>query len=136
VNGPYLLKITPGPGCATPKGSLTFPMDAAAAGTLPHPGNQVVLRGDPSRVELEFQYVDFTLRGGMGTTEEGALSNEGSRLWMRAIGTGGTTQTADGHGEVLSGTLMGYLALGGPTDEEGALGTCSALDHTFTLRVQ
>jgi hypothetical protein len=31
---------------------------------------------------------------------------------------------------------MGYVALGGPDDEEGALGTCSARDHTFSLRTR
>jgi hypothetical protein len=110
-------------------------MEAVAAGTAP-PGVEVVLEGDPSWLELEFKYTAFILRGGMGTTGDGVVANEGLRLWMHAIGTGSVTQTSDGHGEVMAGTLMGYLALGSPTDEEGALGTCSAVDHTFTLRVR
>ena len=136
VNGRYMMQVQPGPGCDLPRGPISFPMQATPAGAAPHPGAEVVLEGDPTKLELEFLYTDFTLRGGLGTTGEGALSNEGLRFWMHAIGTGSVAQAADGRGEVAAGTLMGYLAAGGPNDEEGALGTCSARDHTFTLRVR
>lgn len=135
VDGPYVLRIQPASGCAIPHGPLSFSMAATPGGTSPHPGVQVVLSNDPPSLELEFKYTESTLRGGLGTTGDGVLSNEGLRLWMHSIGTGNVTQTSDGHGEVMAGKLMGYLALGGAADEEGALGTCSALDHTFTLRV-
>jgi hypothetical protein len=115
---------------------LTFPMVAAAAGTAPHPGIQVVLDGNPGELELEFLSENFTLRGGLGTTGDGVLSNEAVRLWMHAIGTGSVTRASDGRGEVASGTLMGYVALGGANDDEGQLGTCSARDHTFMLRTR
>jgi hypothetical protein len=111
-------------------------MVAAAAGTSPHPGVQVVLDGNPSELEWELLNESFTVRGGLGTTGDGVLSNEAARMWVHAIGNGAVTRASDGRGEVVSGTLMGYLALGGPDDDEGALGTCSARDHTFTLRTR
>ena len=55
VSGHYLLQIQPGPGCAMRKGSLSFPMTAASAGTVPHPGDQILLEGDPSSLELELE---------------------------------------------------------------------------------
>jgi len=115
---------------------LTFPMVAAAAGTSPHPGVQVVLDGNPSELEWEFLSESFTLRGGLGTTGDGVLSNETTRLWIHVIGTGSVTRAADGRGEVVSGTLMGYVALGRAFEEEGARGTCSARDHAFSLRAR
>jgi len=136
VAGRYLLQIVPGPGCSLSRSPLSFPMVAAAAGTSPHPGVQVVLDGNPRELELEFLSENLTLRGGLGTTGDGVLSNEATRLWMHAIGTGSVTRASDGRGEVATGTLMGYVALGGANDDEGALGTCSARDHTFTLRTR
>jgi hypothetical protein len=115
---------------------LTFPMVAAAAGTSPHPGLQVVLDGNPAELEWELLYESFTMHGGLGTTGDGVLSNEATRMWVHAIGTATVTRAADGRGEVVSGTLMGYVALGGAADEEGARGTCSARDHTFSLRIR
>jgi hypothetical protein len=136
VTGRYLLQITPAPGCALSRTPLTFPMTAAAAGTTPHPGVQIVLDGAPGALELELMSASATLRGGMGTTGDGALSNEGTRLWLHAIGSGSVFRGTDGRGEVTSGTLMGYVALGHADDDEGALGTCSARDHSFTLRTR
>ncbi len=115
---------------------LTFPMIAAAAGTSPHPGIQVVLDGNPGELEWELISENFALRGGLGTTGDGVLSNEDTRMWMHAIGAGSVTRAADGRGEVVTGTLMGYIALGRSFEDEGARGTCSALDHTFSLRAR
>ena len=95
-----------------------------------------MLDGNPAELELEFLSENLTLRGGLGTTGDGVLSNEATRLWMHAIGTGSVTRAIDGRGEVATGTLMGYVALGDATDGEGALGTCSARDHTFMLRTR
>jgi len=136
VAGRYLLQIVPGPGCNMSRAPLTFPMVAAAAGTSPHPGVQVVLDGNPGELEWEFLSENFTLRGGLGTTGDGVLSNESTRLWTHVIGTGSVTRASDGRGEVVSGNLMGYVAIGGRDDGEGALGTCSARDHTFSLRTR
>jgi hypothetical protein len=111
-------------------------MEAALAGSYPYPGVQFVLEGAPASLELEFLYTNSTLRGSLGTTGDGVLSSEGLRFWIHAIGTGPVTARRDGRGEVVTGSLMGYLAVGGANDEEGALGICSALDHTFTLRVR
>ena len=142
VVGNYLLEILPGASCNSqpattlPRGPYSFPMVASAGGTTPHPGVQVVIEGVASSLELEFKYTDFTLRGGLGTTGEGVLTNQGLRIWIRAIGTGAVTQTANGRGQVTSGTLIGRLGLGGASDPEGALGDCTAVDHTFTLKVR
>jgi hypothetical protein len=111
-------------------------MVASAGGTTPHPGVEVVLDGVASSLELEFKYTDFTLRGGLGTTGDGVLTNQGQRLWVNAIGTGAVAQKADGIGEVAAGTLIGYLAIGSPTATMGEATACSALDHTFTLKVR
>src|ERR1700730_15813410 len=89
-----------------------------------------------SASEWTFLSETFILRGGLGTTGDGVLSNEATRMWIHAIGTGSVTRASDGRGEVATGTLMGYVALGGANDVEGALATCSARDHTFTLRTR
>jgi hypothetical protein len=142
VAGRYLLEIQPGASCATvpgsnvPRGPYSFPMVASAGGTSPHPGIQVVIEGDPSSLELEFKYTDFTLRGGLGTTGEGVLTNQGQRFWINAIGTGAVTQKADGIGQVTAGTLMGYIAVAGATASQNEATACSTTDHTFTLKVR
>jgi hypothetical protein len=136
MTGRYVLQITPGPGCAMSRSPLSFPMTAAAAGVSPHPGVQVVLDGNPGELELEFLFDGGTLRGGLGTTGDGVLANEAMRLWLHAVGSGALTRAGDGRGEIVTGTLMGYVALGRPNNDEGALGTCTATDHAFTLRVR
>ena len=136
VSGRYLLEIRPGATCSVARGPHTFPMNAVAAGTTPHPGIQVVVEGVPWHLELELEYTDFTLRGGLGTTGLGVLTNEGLRLWMRAIGKGAVAHQGDGVGEVAAGTLMGYLATGAADAEEAEAAACVATDHTFTLKVR
>lgn len=139
--GNYLLEILPGASCnragtTLPRGPHSFQMVAAAGGSFPHPGVQVVLDGAPSALELELKYTDFTLRGGFGTTGDGVLTSQGLRLWIRTIGTGAVTHEGDGRGEVTAGTLAGYLAIGAANAEEAAATACSATDHTFTLKVR
>lgn len=136
VEGRYLLQLTPGPACAMSPGPISFPMTAAASGTMPHPGVQILVDGDGSRFELEMLSTGTALRGGLGTTEEGVLANEGPRAWIRVIGSGPVFRSADGRGEVLSGTLSGDLALGPADGEEGEWGSCSATDHAFSLRAR
>jgi hypothetical protein len=142
VAGRYLLEIQPGTSCATlpgsnvPRGPYTFPMVASVGGTMPYPGVQVVVEGVASALELEFKYTDFTLRGGLGTTGDGVLTNQGQRFWMNAIGTGAVTQKGDGRGEVTAGTLAGYVAVGAATGTQNEAIACSTTDHTFTLKVR
>jgi hypothetical protein len=120
---------------------LTLQMVAADGGATTHPGVQVVL--DPNGRYLEWEALSnpaaFTLRGGLGTTEVGVLANENVRLWVHAIASGSVVRASDGRGQITSGTLSGYLALGlfdaGPS-REGELGTCTATDHAFTLRTR
>lgn len=107
-------------------------MDAAAGGTAPKAGTQVVLTGDPGALEAEFLNEGQALRGGVGTTADGALADESLRLWVRVIGSGPVTRATDGRGEVRTGTMMGYLAFGSAGGDEGDLGSCSA-NHTFVL---
>jgi hypothetical protein len=136
VAGRYLLEIQPSSSCMVPRGPHSFPMVASAGGNTPHPGVQVVIEGGAASFELEFKYTDFTLRGGLGTTGEGVLTNQGLRFWIRAIGTGAVTQKTDGIGQVTAGTLMGYIAVGAATASENEAAACSATDHTFTLKVR
>ncbi len=74
VTGRYHLHVRPAPGCAFPAGVLSFPMEAASAGSYPYPGVEVVLEGAPASLEWELLYVDSTLRGSLGTTGDGVLS--------------------------------------------------------------
>jgi len=111
-------------------------MSAVSGGNVPHPGVQVVLEGAASSLEAEFKYTEFTLRGGIGTTGAGVLTNEGLRFWTRTIGTGAVTQRTNGIGEVTAGTLMGYMATGFAGSDEASAATCFANDHAFTLKVR
>jgi len=111
-------------------------MDAAAGGSAPKPGTQVVLTGDPGALEAEFLSEGLMLRGGLGATADGVVANESLRLWVRVIASGSVTRAADGRGEIRSGTMMGYLAFAHPSGDEGTLGSCSAADHTFTLGIR
>jgi hypothetical protein len=104
-----------------------------ARGRLPHEPVAAVV---PGELELELLFDGATLRGGFGTTGDGVLANEAMRLWMHAVGSGTLMRASDGRAEIASGTLMGYLALGRPNNDEGELGTCSATDHTFSLRIR
>lgn len=133
--GPYLLEVQPAASCAM-GGPLTFPMTAAAAGASPYPGVQVLVAGPGETLELELRSTAGTVTGGFGTTEDGALANETVRLWMHAIGTGAVTRAADGRGQVASGRLAGYVAFGHANGEEGSLGSCDSVSHSFTLRVR
>jgi hypothetical protein len=136
VTGRYLVQVTPAVSCPLPIRALSFPVQAAAAGTAPYPGVQVLLVGDGSQLELEMLSTETALRGGVGTTADGVLANEGQRVWIHAIGAGSVFRTADGRGQISSGTLSGYVALAEPGGAEGDSGTCTARDHTFTLRAQ
>jgi hypothetical protein len=134
VVGPYALEIRPAAACAM-GGPLSFPMVAAAAGVTPYPGVQVLVVGQAETLELELLSAASALTGGFGTTENGALANEAIRLWVRAIGFGTVTRAADGRGQV-TGRLAGYVAFGHANGEEGSLGSCDSVEHSFTLRVR
>lgn len=135
VVGPYLLEVRPATACAM-GGPLSFPMVASAAGVAPYPGVQVLVVGEGETLELELLSAASALTGGFGTTEDGALANEGVRLWIHAIGSGPVTRAADGRGQVVAGRLAGYVAFGHAGGEEGSLGSCDSVDHSFTLRVR
>jgi len=130
LSGKYQLQLKRSPSCNPVGGttSYSFPMVMAAAGTTPYPGVQVTLDNpDPGLLELELKYTNYTLEGGFGAADNVA-SDEGPLVFVRAIGTGSVTQDATGRGEVLSGTLRGLVAAGEAGD------SCSAKDHSFTLR--
>lgn len=136
VAGGYTMQITPSASCAMSRAPMSFPVAAAAAGASPHPGVQVVLDPNPFRLELEALSASFTQRGGLGTTEAGVVSDQGQRVWIHAIAGGPVQRAADGRGEILSGTMAGYIALAAVDGFEGSLGTCSATDHAFSLRTR
>jgi hypothetical protein len=138
VTGRYVIQITPSATCTMSHSTLSFPMAAADAGASPHPGVQVLL--DPNGFRFEWEALSlastFTLRGGLGTTQEGVLSDENMRLWLHVIASGQVQRATDGRGQIATGTLAGYLALGSFNGQEGELGTCTATDHAFTLRIR
>jgi hypothetical protein len=133
VAGAYTLQITPSASCPMARTPLTFLMTAAPTTPTTHPGVQVILDPNGRRLEWEAIEENFTIRGGLGTNPEGVPSEQGPWLWVRAIAAGPVQRTAAGNGEVVTGTLAGYLALG-EAAVEGSLGTCNATDHAFVLR--
>jgi hypothetical protein len=135
VAGAYLLEVRPAATC-TMGGPLTFPMTAVAAGVAPYPGVQVLVVGDVRLLELEFLSAANTLTGGLGTTEDGILANEGVRMWVHAIGTGPVTRATDGRGQIAAGQLAGYVAFGVANGPEGSLGSCDSVAHSFALRAR
>jgi hypothetical protein len=138
IVGGYTLSITPSASCAMSRTPITFPMTGADAGVTTHPGVQVLLdrNGSLDRLELEAVYESFAIHGGLGTTELGVVSDQGQRVWVRAIGAGPVLRATDGRGQVLTGTLAGYLALAPADGFEGDLGTCNAADHALSLRAR
>lgn len=133
VTGRYVLQINPSASCGAPRPSFTFPTDAAAGAVTPHRGTQVVLVGTPGALEAEFIDENDSLRGGVGTTADGAIANESIVLRIRVIASGALLRGTDGRGEVRSGTMMGTIGFSRPNEFENTLGTCVARDHTFTL---
>ena len=111
---------------------------AQDAGVTTHPGVQVLLDPNGFRLELEALYESFQIHGGLGTKndQEGAVSEQGQRVWIHAIAAGPVLRSTDSRGEVLTGTLAGYLALATVGGFEGELGTCSAADHALSLRTR
>ena len=133
VTGRYVLQINPSAACSAPRPSFTFTMDAVPGGVTPHRGTQVLLAGAPGRLEAEFIDENNALRGGIGTTADGAEATESFVLRIRVIAAGALLRGADGRGEVRSGTMMGTIGFSRPNEFENTLGTCVARDHTFTL---
>jgi hypothetical protein len=134
VAGAYTLQIIPSASCPMARTPLTFPMTAAPSTPTTHAGVQVILDPNGFRLELEAIEESFTIRGGLGTNEQGVTSDQGPWVWVRAIAAGAVQHSANGNGEVVTGTLAGYLALAEVGQFEGSLGTCNATDHAFTLR--
>ena len=134
VVGPYTLEVLPAASCGM-GGPLSFPMVSALAGAAP-PGIQVLVVGEGQTFELELLAAGSALNGGFGTTENGVLSNESVRLWIHAIGSGAVTRAADGRGQVPSGRLAGYIAFGHAGGQEGSLGSCDSIEHSFVLKVR
>jgi hypothetical protein len=89
-------------------------------------------------LELEALNESFAIRGGLGTKNDrdGALSEQGQWVWVHAIAAGPLVRASDARGEVLTGTLAGYIALAPTGGSEGDLGTCSAADHALSLRTR
>jgi hypothetical protein len=134
VAGAYTLQITPSASCPMARTPLSFPMTAATTSPTTHPGVQVILDPNGRFMELEAIEENFTIRGGLGTYDSGVRSDQGVWLWVRAIAAGAVQHSANGNGEVVAGTLAGYLALANEGEFEGSLGTCNAADHAFSLR--
>jgi hypothetical protein len=136
ITGGYTLSITPSASCAMSRTPITFLMTGADAGVTTHPGVQFLLEPNGSFLELEAVYESFAIHGGLGTSDAIVVSDQGQRVWVRAIASGPIVRATDGRGELLTGTLAGYLALAPVGGVEGDLGTCSAADHALSLRTR
>ena len=136
IAGRYTLSITPSASCAMSRAPITFLMTGADAGATTRPGVQVLLDPNGFRLELEAVYENFSIHGGLGTPDGGVVSDQGQSVFVHAIGAGPVLRATDSRGEVLTGTLAGYLALAAIGDFEGTLGTCSAADHALSLRTR
>jgi hypothetical protein len=136
ITGRYTLSITPSASCAMSRTPITFLMTGADAGVTTHPGVQFLLEPNGSFLELEAVYESFAIHGGLGTSDAIVVSEQGQRVWVRAIASGPIVRATDGRGELLTGTLAGYLALAPAGGFEGELGTCSAADHALSLRTR
>jgi len=127
ISGRYTLELLPAASCNGR--TVSFTVEVTGTASSPHPGAQLLVVGaEPALLELELKYTDNTLEGGIGTTGDGLLSNQGPYVWVNAIASGKTTQTSDGRGEVVSGTLRGYLEI------DGVMNACTSPGHAFTLR--
>jgi hypothetical protein len=146
VEGDYVLTIEPSSGCSTvPSARFTLPVEARNADTAGDQGIQIVStgagtpvpKGDPIPiVEIELQYVAPNVSGGIGTTGLGAASEEGYQVWVKGIARGTVTSEPGKNGEIVSGTLVGDLAFGNDEDDIGDLGSCSSLQHRWSLRLE
>ena len=136
IAGPYTLSITPSASCAMSRTPITFRMTGADGGVTTHPGVQVLLDPNPSFLELEAVYESFAIHGGLGTSDAIVVSEQGQRVWVRAIASGPIVRATDSRGELLTGTLAGYLALATGNGPEGELGSCNAADHALSLRTR
>jgi ABC-type phosphate transport system substrate-binding protein len=136
ITGRYTLSITPSVSCAMSRTPITFLMTGADAGVTTHPGVQVLLDPNGSFLELEAVYESFAIHGGLGTSDAIVVSEQGQRVWVRAIASGPIVRATDGRGELRTGALAGYLALAPVGGFEGDLGTCSAADHALSLRTR
>jgi hypothetical protein len=134
--GSYLLEITPSTRCA---GGVrtTFLMEMAAANTARTTAVQgthaIDAQRDRSALEIEAALASNAIRGGFATRHDGVLSQESVQVWVHAIGQGSVTSFPGSRGEILDGTLVGYLAYSGPGAREGALGSCTEADHQYRL---
>jgi hypothetical protein len=127
ISGRYTLQLVPAASCNGR--AVSFTVQVMQTASSPHPGAQLLWTGsEPALLELELKYTDNTLEGGIGTTGDGLPANEGPYVWVNAIASGKATQTSDGRGEVVSGTLRGYVEI------DGIMNACTSSSHTFTLR--
>ena len=127
ISGRYTLQLVPAASCSGR--AVSFTVQVTQTASSPHPGAQLLWTGtEPALLELELKYTDNTLEGGVGTTGDGLPANEGPYVWVNAIASGKTTQTSDGRGEVVSGTLRGYVEI------DGIMNACTSPGHAFTLR--
>jgi hypothetical protein len=116
-------------------------MTGADAGVTNASRRQFLLvpNGSLSQVELEAVYENFAIHGGLGTTNDpaGAVSEEHQRVWIHAIAAGPVLRAADSRGQVLTGTLAGYLALA-PANEgfEEISEPATRTDHALSLRTR
>jgi hypothetical protein len=122
LSGSYTLTVQPAAGCAAPGRSFSIAVQAAPDLRSRYPGVQVI---DAAAPQVELELLDgASVRGALSTTERGAASAEGVRIWIRLVGGGNVSVRSDGSGEVLDGSAGGQMEFGTDEDDEGGLGSC------------
>jgi hypothetical protein len=132
--GSYVLVVQPDPACGAPGSAFSFAVEAARSDTARYPGVQVWREAPEATLEMELQDLGPMVRGGLGTTDLGAVAAEGIRISIHAIGLGTVTSDRNARAGLSQGTLAGDLAFSHPEDDEGdTLGGCFSFSHRWSL---
>jgi hypothetical protein len=132
LKGSYILKVDGAPECSLSQSSISFPVQVNVDDGR-YPGVQGTDSLPVAFLELELLDGGATVRGSIGTAG-GIRADSGIFVWFELVATGDVTVTADGVGEVLTGTAAGFVELGANPNNEGGFGSCKSVGHTWTLR--
>jgi len=131
IEGPYTLSITPDPTCGFPVALHTIPVDAATVGTAAQPELRATLPGGDTTLTVEMLYEGTgRVRGAIGTIEA-VLFQSGFWIFVRGVGDAVISAAADGRGEIVDAPMTGEVEV---LNDTASFGSCSSLDHAFSLR--
>jgi hypothetical protein len=125
ISGGYTFQVTPGAGCGLPGSPYQVAVDVVTL-TGAHSEIRATLPGGDTTLGIDMLYITAAVLQGAIGTKRPVTVGSGVDVYLRDIGTGTVTGTADGRGEVLDGTMFGDVVVGDST--------CTAEDHRWTLR--